>query len=80
MVDQHGNAEQQRYQVQFDTEQFFNLQRQILNGGAPPDQGAGDPAQLVRHGERGEQVPPGAPAGNPDLSFVSHISSSVARR
>jgi len=25
--------------VQFDTEQFFNLQRQILNGGPPPDQG-----------------------------------------
>ena len=33
MIDQHNDPAQRGLQVQFDTEQFFNLQRQILNGG-----------------------------------------------
>ena len=33
MIDQHNDPAQRDLQVQFDTEQFFNLQRQILNGG-----------------------------------------------
>ena len=31
----------------FDCEKFFNLQRQILNGGHPPDQAANDPQSRV---------------------------------
>ena len=47
MVDQHGDPAQQSLQVRFDCEKFFNLQRQILNGGHPPDQAASDPQSKV---------------------------------
>ena len=38
MVDQHGDPAQARLQVDFNEKQFFTLHRQILSGGAPPDQ------------------------------------------
>ena len=37
MVDQHNDVAQKALQIQFDTEKFFNLQREILNGGSPPE-------------------------------------------
>lgn len=42
MVDQHNDPAQASLQVMFDCEKFFNLQREILNGGQPPDALAND--------------------------------------